>query len=96
MGGAVEQTSAGERPSASEGAANTACVAGERNERPAWPGNAMNSAIGLWVAAEWRRRWPALLGIAVLVALAGGAATALAAGARRADTAYTAVPRGDR
>ena len=48
----------------------------------------MNSAVGLWVAAEWRRRWPALLGIAVLVALAGGVATALAAGARRADTAY--------
>ena len=48
----------------------------------------MNSAVGLWVAAEWRRRWPALLGIAVLVALAGGAATALAAGARRADSAY--------
>ena len=48
----------------------------------------MNSAVGLWVAAEWRRRWPALLGIAMLVALAGGAATALAAGARRADSAY--------
>ena len=49
----------------------------------------MGGAVGLWVAAEWRRRWPALIGVAVLVALAGGAATALAAGARRADTAYT-------
>ena len=49
----------------------------------------MGGAVGLWVAAEWRRRWPALIGLAVLVALAGGAATALAAGARRADTAYT-------
>ncbi len=48
----------------------------------------MGGAIGLWVGAEWRRRWPALVGIAVLVAIAGGAATALAAGARRADTAY--------
>ena len=48
----------------------------------------MGGAVGLWVAAEWRRRWPALLGVALLVALAGGAATALAAGARRADTAY--------
>ncbi len=48
----------------------------------------MNSAGRLWVAAEWRRRWTALLGVAVLVALAGGVATALAAGARRADTAY--------
>ncbi len=48
----------------------------------------MNSAVVLWVAAGWRRRWPALVGIAVLVALAGGAATALAAGARRADSAY--------
>ena len=37
----------------------------------------MGGAIGLWVAAEWRRRWPALIGLAVLVALAGGAATAL-------------------
>ena len=48
----------------------------------------MGGAIGLWAAAEWRRRWPALIGIAVLVAIAGGAATALAAGAHRADTAY--------
>ena len=49
----------------------------------------MGGAIGLWVAAEWRRRWRALVGVALLVALAGGAATALAAGARRADTAYS-------
>src|SRR4029079_16191315 len=45
-------------------------------------------AIRLWVPTEWRRRWAALLALAVLVALAGGVATALWAGARRADTAY--------
>jgi ABC-type lipoprotein release transport system permease subunit len=49
----------------------------------------MGGAIGLWVAAEWRRHWPALLSLAALVAVAGGTATALAAGARRADSAYT-------
>ncbi len=43
--------------------------------------------ITLWVRAEWRRRWPVLVALAVLVAVAGGAATALFAGARRADTA---------
>jgi hypothetical protein len=48
----------------------------------------VNGAVGLWVAAELRRRWLAVLGVAVLVALAGGVSTALAAGARRADTAY--------
>ena len=41
----------------------------------------MGGGIGLWVAAEWRRRWLALVGVALLVALAGGVATALAAGA---------------
>ena len=45
-------------------------------------------AIRLWVPTEWRRRWVALLALAVLVALAGSVATALWAGARRADTAY--------
>ncbi len=43
--------------------------------------------ISLWVRAEWRRRWPVLVALAVLVAVAGGVATALYAGARRADTA---------
>jgi ABC-type lipoprotein release transport system permease subunit len=40
------------------------------------------------VSGEWRQRWPALVALAVLVAFAGGVATALWAGARRADTAY--------
>ena len=43
--------------------------------------------ISLWVRAEWRRRWPVLVALAVLVAVVGGVATALYAGARRADTA---------
>ncbi len=44
--------------------------------------------LSLWVRAEWRRRGTALLALALLVALAGGVATALYAGARRADTAF--------
>ena len=44
--------------------------------------------LPLWVRAEWRRRGAALLALALLVALAGGVATALYAGARRADTAF--------
>jgi ABC-type lipoprotein release transport system permease subunit len=44
--------------------------------------------LSLWVRAEWRRRGAALLALALLVALAGGVATALYAGARRADTAF--------
>ncbi len=43
--------------------------------------------ISLWVRAEWRRRWPVLVALAVLVSVVGGVATALYAGARRADTA---------
>ena len=43
--------------------------------------------ISLWVRAEWRRRWAVLVALAVLVAIAGGVATALYAGAKRADTA---------
>ena len=45
-------------------------------------------AVRFWVLAEWRQRWLALLALAVLVALAGGVAMALWAGARRADTAF--------
>src|SRR4051794_40853807 len=48
----------------------------------------MGGAARLWVAAQWRRRWSALAGLALLVALAGGGVPALAAGARRADSAY--------
>jgi ABC-type lipoprotein release transport system permease subunit len=43
--------------------------------------------LSLWVRADWRRRWLSLLALAVLVAVAGGVATALLAGAHRADTA---------
>lgn len=44
--------------------------------------------VGMWAVAEWRRRWPGLIALAVLVALAGGVATALAAGARRAESSF--------
>ncbi len=43
--------------------------------------------LSIWVRAEWRRRWPSLVALALLVAIAGGVATALVAGAHRADTA---------
>ena len=42
----------------------------------------------MWAPTEWRRRWPALIGLAILVAVAGGVATALMAGARRADSSF--------
>jgi hypothetical protein len=38
--------------------------------------------------SEWRSRWRAWLGLAVLIGLAGGATAAAVAGARRAETAY--------
>ena len=44
--------------------------------------------LAVWAPTEWRRRWPALIGLAVLVAVAGGVATALVAGARRADSSF--------
>ena len=44
--------------------------------------------LAVWAPTEWRRRWPALLALAVLVAVAGGVATALVAGARRADSSF--------
>ncbi|HTW01267.1 MAG TPA: ABC transporter permease, partial [Streptosporangiaceae bacterium] len=44
----------------------------------------------VWLAlrADVRRRWPALLGLALLLGLIGGVALTAAAGARRTDTAY--------
>jgi ABC-type antimicrobial peptide transport system permease subunit len=46
------------------------------------------SAIWLRLRSELRSRWRAWLGLALLLGLAGGAATAAAAGARRTETAY--------
>jgi hypothetical protein len=46
------------------------------------------SAVWMRVRAELRARWRAWLGLALAFGLAGGAATAAAAGARRAETAY--------
>ncbi len=46
------------------------------------------SAVWMWVRTEWRQRWGSLLALALVVAIGGGATLALAAGARRADTAF--------
>jgi FtsX-like permease family len=45
------------------------------------------AAVWLWARSEWRRRRAALVGLAVLIALAGGTTLAAAGGARRADSA---------
>ena len=45
------------------------------------------AAVWLWVRSEWRRGWPGVLALGVLIAIAGGVTLAVAAGARRADTA---------
>jgi hypothetical protein len=45
-------------------------------------------AVGLRLRSEWRGRWRSWLGLALLIGLAGGAAVAAAAGARRTATAY--------
>lgn len=45
-------------------------------------------AVWLRLRSELRARWRAWLGLALLIGLAGGAAVAAAAGARRTDTAY--------
>src|SRR5881392_555375 len=46
------------------------------------------SAVFLRLRSELRTRWRAWFGLAVLLGLAGGAATAAATGARRTETAY--------
>src|SRR5579862_7439455 len=44
--------------------------------------------VWLVLCADVRRRWPALLGLALLLGLIGGVVLTAAAGARRTDTAY--------
>jgi ABC-type lipoprotein release transport system permease subunit len=46
------------------------------------------AAVWMRFRAELRARWPALLAVALLVGLAGGAALTAFAGARRTDTAF--------
>jgi ABC-type lipoprotein release transport system permease subunit len=45
------------------------------------------SAVWLWVRSEWRRGWAGLVVLGLLIAAGGGVTLAVAAGARRADTA---------
>lgn len=47
------------------------------------------AAVWMRFRAEFRARWRALLVVALLVGLAGGAVLASLAGARRTDTAYS-------
>jgi hypothetical protein len=49
----------------------------------------------VWFAlrAGTRRRWQALVSLALLLGLAGGVVLTAAAGARRTDTAYPRPPR---
>ncbi len=44
--------------------------------------------VWLWLRADVRRQWRALLGLALLLGLVGGVVLTAAAGARRTDTAY--------
>jgi hypothetical protein len=46
------------------------------------------SAVWLRLRSELRARWRSWLGLALLIGLAGGAAVAAAAEARRTETAY--------
>jgi ABC-type lipoprotein release transport system permease subunit len=45
------------------------------------------SGLWLWVRSEWRRGWAGLLALGLLIAMSGGVTLAVAAGARRADSA---------
>jgi ABC-type antimicrobial peptide transport system permease subunit len=46
------------------------------------------ATVRLWLRADTRQRWRALLGLALLLGLAGGVVLTAAAGAHRTDTAY--------
>ncbi len=56
--------------------------AGPRGEMP------VMATVWLWLRADVRRRWRALVGLALLLGLVGGVVLTAAAGARRTDTAY--------
>jgi ABC-type antimicrobial peptide transport system permease subunit len=62
---------------------------------PGWGGDGMLTMTTVWFAlrADVRRRWPALLSLAVLLGLIGGVVLTAAAGARRTDTAYPRLLR---
>src|SRR5579862_7469242 len=49
--------------------------------------------VWLVLCADVRRRWPALLSLALLLGLIGGVVLSAAAGARRTDTAYPRLLR---
>ena len=46
-------------------------------------------AAWMWVRSEWRRGWGGSVALALLIAVAGGVTMAVAAGARRADSAIS-------
>jgi ABC-type lipoprotein release transport system permease subunit len=49
----------------------------------------VTGAVGMRLRAELRERWRSWLGLALLVGVGGGVVLALAAGARRTDSAYS-------
>src|SRR5215475_7150792 len=51
-------------------------------------GRGVVSAVWMRLRSEARTRWRAWVSLALLIGLAGGAAVAAAAGARRTETAY--------
>src|SRR5438445_12092734 len=53
-----------------------------------WVGGRDVSAVWMRLRSELRTRWRSWLGLALLIGLAGAAAVAAAAGARRTETAY--------